>query len=172
MVRDEIRRSRRRVDEGAGLVILPLGARDVSRPANGPTYAVIPAEVVDKRVHRGDATERSMGPLGVVLVKPWLQPLETLGVGAIGTGIGPLVEERLDEPLGPYIVLIRVSETDGAVAGEPNAMAALRYAADGQVGWSWARMPAIAGHGAARLTRSGLGPGSAERSARSGSRPR
>jgi hypothetical protein len=35
-----------------------------------------------------------------------------------------------------HIVLIRVSETDGAVAGEPNAMAALRDTADGQVGWS------------------------------------
>jgi hypothetical protein len=41
--------------------------------------------------------------------------------------------------LDPDIVLIRVSETDGAVAGEPNAMAALRYAADSKVGWSWAR---------------------------------
>ena len=47
--------------------------------------------------------------------------------------------EDAPEALDPYIVLGRVSETDGAVAGEPNAMAALRYAADGQVGWSWAR---------------------------------
>ena len=44
-----------------------------------------------------------------------------------GLGIRPLGKEGAHEALGPYIVLIRVSETDGTVAGEPNAMAALRY---------------------------------------------
>jgi hypothetical protein len=96
-------------------------------------------EVVDQRGHGGDATERGMRSLGVVLENPGRQAFDPLGVGPIEPAIGPLREQGLDEPLGPYIVLIRVNETDGAVAGEPNAMAALRYAADGQVGWSWAR---------------------------------
>lgn len=119
---------------------------------------VIPTEVVHKSLHRGDATERSMGPLGVVLVDPARQALEPLGVGAIESAVRPLGEERLDEPLGPYIVLERAKGTDGAVAGEPDAMVALRCATGQPVAWHRQGVPAIAGHGAARLRLSRMGP--------------
>jgi hypothetical protein len=63
--------------------------------------------------------------------------------------------QGLDEALDPYIVLGRAMRTDGAVAGEPDAMVALRCAADQPVAWHRQGVPAIAGHGAARLERGG-----------------
>lgn len=50
----------------------------------------------------------------------------------------------------PSIVLGIANRTDGAVAGEPDAMVALRCAADQPVAWHRQGVPAIAGHGAAR----------------------
>jgi hypothetical protein len=44
---------------------MPPGCSKVKNPID-----VIPMEVVDKGLHRGDAVERSMGSLGVVLTDP------------------------------------------------------------------------------------------------------
>ena len=80
---------------------------------------------------------------------------QSLGVRAVWSGVRPLAEQGPDEALRPYIVLSRGSGTDGAVAGERDAMVALRYAVDQSVAWPWQGVPAIAGHGAARLERAG-----------------
>jgi len=111
-------------------------------------------DVVDSRLGH-EPSDRGMRTSSIVEVDEAAEGVEPVAVRAVRSGVGPLVEQGLDEPLDPYIVLSRVSETDGAVAGEPNAMAALRYAADHLVAWHRQGVPAIAGHGAARLGRAG-----------------
>jgi hypothetical protein len=56
-------------------------------------------EVVDKRSHGSDAAEARVGALDVVVRDPGRQGVKPLGVGAVETSVGPLGEERLDEPL-------------------------------------------------------------------------
>jgi hypothetical protein len=112
--------------------------RPVQTKAWPSRLGVMFGDVVDSRAGH-EASDRSVWTSVIVEVDEAMKREEAVAVRAIGPSVGPFVEQGLDEALGPYIVLDRVNETDGAVAGEPNAMATLRYAADRQVAWSRAR---------------------------------
>ena len=60
----------------------------------------MPTQVVDQRGQWGDATEGSVGPLGVVVGDPDWESREPLVVGAVEPPVGPLGEQGLDEALG------------------------------------------------------------------------
>lgn len=49
-------------------------------------------EVVHRSLHQGDATEGSMGPLGVVFVDPAREAIEALVVGAVELDVTSLSE--------------------------------------------------------------------------------
>jgi hypothetical protein len=89
-----------------------------------------------------------VGSVVIVETEPAREGGKALVVGPVERPVCPLADERLDEALGPYIVLGGASGTDGAVAGERDAMVALRCAADQPVAWHRQGVPAIAGHGA------------------------
>jgi hypothetical protein len=77
---------------------------------------------------RGDPSGRAVWP---VLVVPDAEGVELglqLGDRAGRRLLSEPALERLVAALHPYVVLSRASGTDGAAAGEPNAMAALRCA--------------------------------------------
>src|SRR5687767_12856038 len=57
--------------------------------ALGPGLVVIPMEVVAQRLHRGDATEASMGALRVVVDDPGREGIEALDVRAVEPAICP-----------------------------------------------------------------------------------
>jgi hypothetical protein len=76
---------------------------------------VIPTEVVDQRGHGRDAAERRVGALDVVVGDPGWQGVETLLVGPVEPAVGPLGQERLDEPLR-FAVGLRPIRTGPRVA--------------------------------------------------------
>ena len=67
---------------------------------HGSTLGVVHVEVVDERRGWHESLERGVGTSMVVEVEPGWQVRQPLGVGAVGPGVGPLVEQGLDEALG------------------------------------------------------------------------
>jgi hypothetical protein len=61
--------------------------------------AVIPGHVVDKDLHRSEASQRSVGSMVVVLLEPRPERQEPLVVRCVGSRVGPLVEHRPVEAL-------------------------------------------------------------------------